>query len=610
MADLTVARPLKNLNIIAAVDISGSTAGATLRKEVQAIKGISAFVESASDDSLTVLPWDGHTRSPIPLPKSEAALSYLASSGGTVPLCIYGNPTYLQALRTSQLWVLMTDGLIGRDEIHNFAQNTTELSLHGIPSIIIVFGYATSLNPANTDTSVGLALYTRSPDSLFLFQDIASDSLFIIQAKGSFKCLLNGNEQPQITEGATWADLPRIQYKDLADVTVAPPKKLSPDELALQDGLVIRLQDLFDGKASIEVIRQVSSNPHNMASIVQTEMSSGRPGDGRHRIGRWLQDQQTPLPPPPQNVLGKDPQALIILTRLLKRIEEGYADDLLSSDQTSLTNNHNTNWNTYINSLNQHQQEVAAKKKSNTIFKQASNHVNSMTRSSTRYASHDSPVSAPASEALSYGGDFDYDRPMASKRTKSIFDTPSSTNAVSFSVGTECFLPGFAVAGLNPGFVGKCSICHRSSVLALLLKVKNLAVAPNKNAISEFLSNISIDEIFSKRVCCDACASYLIEPTSILLPEPLSGAVALVGIKQNMDLWLKRLNGMFTGAHVDISKEKWLEYFEDKLGTLMYSGAAECKVFKDALTWVAKGFEESVEAGRDDVSSNGFTIID
>ncbi|KAF8852718.1 hypothetical protein BDZ45DRAFT_97967 [Acephala macrosclerotiorum] len=192
MADLNLSRPLKNLNIIAAVDTSGSTAGATLRAEIQAIRYVSAWVESLSNDSLTVLPWDNQTRSPIPLPKSELALSSLGHGAGTALSCIYGNPTYLEALRTSQLWILMTGGLIGQDEIYSFAQKATELSLHGIPSIVIVFGYIISLTPANTDTSVGLALYARSPDSLFLFQDIASGSLYIIQAKGSFNVSVEG----------------------------------------------------------------------------------------------------------------------------------------------------------------------------------------------------------------------------------------------------------------------------------------------------------------------------------------------------------------------------------------------------------------------------------
>ncbi|KAF8852717.1 hypothetical protein BDZ45DRAFT_97954 [Acephala macrosclerotiorum] len=231
-------------------------------------------------------------------------------------------------------------------------------------------------------------------------------------------------------------------------------------------------------------------------------------------------------------------------------------------------------------------------------FKKASTHVDSTTRSATQHASHESLVSVPASSTLSCGGDarFSFSDSRPAKRTKFSFSTPtvsnsSTTNIEAASNRNECFLPGFKVTNVSPSFVRQCSICHRSSVLALILKVQNLVVAPNKNVTSKFLSNISLDEIFFRRVCCDSCASYIIEPTSSLLPEPVSGAVVLVGIKENMNLWLKRLNRVFFGAYIGVSEEKWLEYFEDNLGEISLTD--EDKGFKDALAWVAKGFEES-----------------
>jgi hypothetical protein len=60
-------------------------------------------------------------------------------------------------------------------------------------------------------------------------------------------------------------------------------------------------------------------------------------------------------------------------------------------------------------------------------------------------------------------------------------------------------------------------------------------VVPNPAVISQFLSTINVEDIFLKRIFCDACASYLVNPEAALLPEPISGAIPLVPIRGNMD---------------------------------------------------------------------------
>lgn len=148
MPGLNLTRQLKHLTIVAVVDISGSTAGSILRTEAQVIRDISDFVES----------------------------KLLESS-----LC-------------QSTLVLMTDGQISPEDIRGCAKKTTELGLQGIPPITIVFGFASSIIDGNIDTSVCLAIYPHSPDSLFLFHDIESGSVYIIKAKGSFNGLLAGDE--------------------------------------------------------------------------------------------------------------------------------------------------------------------------------------------------------------------------------------------------------------------------------------------------------------------------------------------------------------------------------------------------------------------------------
>lgn len=56
MENINLARPFKDLNIAIAVDTSGSTAGATLKSETQAIRDLANTIKSSTEDSCTVLP--------------------------------------------------------------------------------------------------------------------------------------------------------------------------------------------------------------------------------------------------------------------------------------------------------------------------------------------------------------------------------------------------------------------------------------------------------------------------------------------------------------------------------------------------------------------------
>jgi hypothetical protein len=62
---------------------------------------------------------------------------------------------------------------------------------------------------------------------------------------------------------------------------------------------------------------------------------------------------------------------------------------------------------------------------------------------------------------------------------------------------------------------------------------------------------------------------------------------------------------VFSGAHVEISKEKWAEYFGDKSTHFHYedSDGVWVKSFESALVWIAKGFGDAVDMEEDDTST-------
>ncbi|KAI9766552.1 MAG: hypothetical protein M1840_006510 [Geoglossum simile] len=161
----------------------------------------------------------------------------------------------LDALRAAGIWVLMTDGQIRDNLVENFAARTSEVGVHNKPCIIVVFGDVTSGRPAACDISVGIAIYAVVPDCIFLFHDIPTGVVRILQAKGRFKQLLPEGQVRLVIE-------------------VATVRELRPDEVALQDGLIV-LKDR-----------------DNRRSIV---LASRTKGSGKTLIG-WLKAQQKAVP--------------------------------------------------------------------------------------------------------------------------------------------------------------------------------------------------------------------------------------------------------------------------------------------------------------------------
>ncbi|PVH77455.1 hypothetical protein DL98DRAFT_266763 [Cadophora sp. DSE1049] len=289
--------PLSEQRVCIAVDISSSTEGPNLRSEISAINHISAFLPFHSGDPipdpLTVLPWTSKSYTAIPLPSGGSGPPYLRSKGGTTPTCIYSNDTYLKALRECSAGFLFTDGEIHVCEVETFSENTTKLGLHGTTCIVVVFGSAANNPPGETNISVGISIYALPPNSLLPFHDFPTDTVYLLQAKGCFQVLLPaGTSQPTLDGDLRWPQVPRVTYRDLADIIIPSPRTLSKDERVLQDGLVIRLKDIYDRTASQETLKQVA-RLENLSSIVMSEVSRG---NGK-LLSNVLRNTQTHLSP-------------------------------------------------------------------------------------------------------------------------------------------------------------------------------------------------------------------------------------------------------------------------------------------------------------------------
>ena len=168
-----------------AVDVSGSTRGSVLEEEKQAISLICSGLSRNSQTQTQIIPWS-HAASRV---CRSSELDTLHSSGGTVPNCLNTEPHSRSALSECSAWFLLTDGQIAHNDLLEFSKGVCEASLHGTPCVVILFGHKT-FRPANANISVGLSVFAHTTDCLFLFHDIDSTQVYILQSKGRYNKLL------------------------------------------------------------------------------------------------------------------------------------------------------------------------------------------------------------------------------------------------------------------------------------------------------------------------------------------------------------------------------------------------------------------------------------
>jgi hypothetical protein len=238
--------------------------------------------------------------------------------------------------------------------VENFALNTATYELHGTPNVVIIFGRAADTLPGLVDFSVGIITYSAAPDSLLLFHDVSTGTVFLLQAKGCFKALLPaGPTQPELTSTLAWYQLPSISYKDLTRLRIPKPKKLAADELALADGLVIRLKDLYAGTASAEVLERVSE-PENLRSLTMHQSSAGRADE----FQSFLDQQQQQVPQKSRERLDIDGKAQEAIITLLNAVKNGTLEKVLEIYREKLRAAHGENWKQF-RKLEEQDREVA-----------------------------------------------------------------------------------------------------------------------------------------------------------------------------------------------------------------------------------------------------------
>jgi hypothetical protein len=208
--DINIPTTFRDMKAVIAVDVSGSTRGKVIEQEIKAAQSICNNLSEVAVAQATIIPWDYRlhtftTAKNVRILKSE--------SGGTRPSALTSSNISVNALGKCSAWLLFTDGKIVDREIRDFSWGLCTNGLHGTACIIVLFGYKCQ-KPVDCNISVGISIFGMTPDCLFLFHDIASGMVSILQSKGVFNKLLpNGYGVLSLDEHTKWWDLPNKLWR-------------------------------------------------------------------------------------------------------------------------------------------------------------------------------------------------------------------------------------------------------------------------------------------------------------------------------------------------------------------------------------------------------------
>ncbi|KAL8706375.1 MAG: hypothetical protein Q9201_000583 [Fulgogasparrea decipioides] len=184
-----------------AVDVSGSTHGWIIEAEGRLVENLSVGTEN------TVCRWDRSCDDPQAVSKISHE-TYWTSRAGTHPECILEHTKALEQIRSSDMWLLLTDGAIDDRHVTRLTNRANSLGLMDVPIILIVVGYKSS-NPRATNISIAIPFFVGASNAAILYQDAQFGDIFVVAAKGCFSALCpHCNSLDE--DLSNWSHLPRF----------------------------------------------------------------------------------------------------------------------------------------------------------------------------------------------------------------------------------------------------------------------------------------------------------------------------------------------------------------------------------------------------------------
>ncbi|KAE9382188.1 hypothetical protein N431DRAFT_552080 [Stipitochalara longipes BDJ] len=627
----------RNTKAVIAVDVSGSTRGKVIEHEIKAAHSICTNLSEAAMAQTTIIPWDHRLHGFTTVGDAERLRS---EGGGTKPSALTSSLTSVRALRNCSAWMLFTDGKIVDREIRDFSRGLCTNGLHGTTCIIVLFGRRCQ-KPVDCNISVGISIFGMVPDCLFLFHDVDSGTVSMLQSKGVFNKLLpEGYGMLSLDDHSEWCELPTLNYSDLSRVDIPAPRKLEPGDILLQSNRAVRLNDIYNDTVDTVTANELLEVEDNLKTLLLTSEINGQ----RDRVKTWIANQKMKsrdmlhIPRPDiSNAASSYIRELLFLGTSAKDLDQKI------SLQTKLRIAHKQNWVAFNSDIDAERTRVSGRAAvvHNALDRVTSNAVESSQSSwSARMLAPISPggtkksfggpttgsTSPPAPSPLAKSQVLAKEpyQPMSSSKPprnplsqsfQSYASRPkdSSRNGgdspASLSLKADIlFIQGYKH---NRGsksmfaFEGECPLCgNLQAILALLVKEPVAGLVspgfpePNIGAILEFplaIGSYPQAKILSSFVCCDACAYHLVKMKKSPYGEGILGAIPLIH---------EALTGEFQETTLDIlgnalSKKFETPALEQIFLSILYSTLMNLKedcedVAKKALHWAASLLATSI----------------
>lgn len=533
----------RQAKISIAVDVSGSTYGNVIEAEVKAIRSICSLFPSSLRSAIKILPWSNVTGYPVSIDE----LDDLDPDGDTDPSSLLHDDVSRYELQTSSFWFLMTDGDIFENEVRNFSQSLVEYGLHGLASVIAIFGERDS-TPSRCNISVGLSVFAVSPHCAFLYTDVETGKTYILQTKGCFSALLpRGRSNPRLDRSTVWTDLPQTSYENLARVPIPPPQAVSKDEVVLKDNSRLNLSNLLlSPSVDPHIASRILDHEDNIKTIALTAKLKGQ----SEQFRKWLDNVEKIN----QETLHPDK---------IERPETNEGSDLLTEAIANLMKAEEPNKHT-------DQLQKRLRESNSRSLQQLDDRVLTAQVTSHRRSSSGTHARHISSSSLSIAedniGSISYDMPLPTRQQYSglgRFDSPGNRRlatipqtpgVIGYTPKTTLFNPGFNKPDLQKDYYkGTCMLCASDEpVMALLLKKppKNQAPTadfPLANSSSNLrypltVGNYPETDIIAPLMACDPCSYQIARKGRMPSGEEISAALPLLSFTKNQTAWLETIN--------------------------------------------------------------------
>lgn len=552
-----------------AIDVSGSTKGLTLQSETNFVQRCAVLLNGEAYREVVILPWDDEAHTP----RSIDELDTLACGGYTIPGVIIEDAACRRALKASSLWFLLTDGLV--DEVHrrDLAKLIPQHSLHGTSCITIIFGDIGLRRPNMCNISVGISVFAVVPNCIFLFQDIITGNIYILQCKGIFNSLLQGQKNPIFQDDTLWSDLPRFSVSQLQELIIPRPKELSSGEIALQDEIVIDFEALFADRLSKEQVTRIFDNDDSIKSIMHTAQTRGLTA----KYQKWMQQQETKPEDPlfTERIDIEGSAALFNQIIALLQITEDPSSPRLRELQTDLRKSYSASMELLLHAAHKSKEESQRRSlRIQSYSGSAAIHsASSLSHAPSILSRGLGSISRPTGSAAYDGRPFTErlgDQDKVSRPDQQFWtgtdpangtslqaleihhmpvgscDTPSIQYDEDLRPASYLYTQGFRRTSATSSFNGNCLICgSTNSTLAWLFRSPPDISTQGFPAIASGsmlnfplgMGNYPETDVLSSTICCEACATFCVQHHTSPDGDYITGALPIVSYENNRSAW-------------------------------------------------------------------------